>query len=92
MSVIQGSKPGFRLIEFPFDKKPEDGITLRSTGWSEGTGGSWANLECTGCGAQFLWSAYKSELRWMPSRRHLNFCPGCGKTITGIEIPHPKPE
>lgn len=74
------------LVEFNRTEKPEDGTTLASRGWSEGTGGCYVRLECNGCGALWVWG-YNRDNRWLPDRRHLNHCPGCGKTITGVEIP-----
>lgn len=74
-----------RIIHF-IDNPPANAIILRSNGWSEGLGGSWVNLECGHCGAQFNWPLDRQN-KWLPSRRHLNFCPGCGKAIAGAEIP-----
>ena len=75
---------GMRIIHF-LDKETEDGVVLTTIGWS---GNGTVSLECRQdrCGAQFKWPSEK-ENHWIPDRRHLNFCPGCGKVILGVEIP-----
>lgn len=73
------------IVHF-LDNPPNDGVILRSTQGGDGTGDSWVSLECGVCGAQFKWSPDR-EMRHVPDRRHLNFCPGCRRIITGVEIP-----
>ena len=74
-----------RIVHF-LDNPPADGVVLHANGWSGGDG--CVSLECRQhtCGAQFRWPSSR-ENHWIPDRRHLNHCPGCGKTITGVEIP-----
>lgn len=75
-----------RIVPYLQVEKSEDGVILRSIGWSQGTGGSWTALECEACSANFHWSPDAKNM-WLPNLRYLNHCPGCGKTITGFRIP-----
>ena len=86
MTQTAGSQPQTQMVEYIRVQNPEDGVVLRSIGWTQGTGGSRTTLQCKGCIATFHW-APDAENRWFPNRRHLNHCPGCGKTITAFEIP-----
>ena len=69
-----------KFVTVPFMRG--DGVVIESKGWNSD---GFVTLECS-CGALFNWSNTR-ENRWLPDRRHLNFCPGCGKSITGCEIP-----
>ena len=67
----------------PFNEVPAgEGVVVTSKSWnSDGS----TRLEC-GCGAIFIWSS-DVQNHWLPSRRFLNFCPGCGEPISGCAIP-----
>ena len=78
---MAGQEPESKRRIVTFTEGP--GVTLKSTGWGAADGRT--ILDCN-CGAHFSWPSDK-ENRWIPDRRHLNHCPGCGKAITGCEIP-----
>lgn len=86
MSEINGYESPYELVNHLRVQNPEDGVVLRSNGWAVGSSGGWTTFECKGCGAYFHWPS-DPENKWLPNRRHLKHCPGCGKTITGFEIP-----
>ena len=89
MSTQPTSSQGLtRVIEFITENKPTDTTILRSEGWLSSDG--CVRLSCN-CGTKFRWPSDLQEHRqnrWIPDRRFLNFCSGCGKPITGVEIPN----
>ena len=73
---------GVRVIEYLFEPSTE-AVYLSLKHQSRNQNEKLVKLECRKCGAQFTWPPDHVDNE-IPDRRHLNFCPGCGKTIGGI--------
>ncbi len=82
MAILK-NRVGLRMIHFIIDEGTK-GVVIRSVRFSEVN--HCVHLDCNSCGAQFWWTNDRED-HWIPDRRHLNFCPGCGKLITACEIP-----